>query len=465
MYLAELVEMAIGLVVVFFLVSMASSQILEWASQFLRWRSHDLESAIRGMILNQPVEPSMFSGLTSQIQRLYRRVTRKAPPDEIKGEWIIKQLYEHPLIKPLSKAGMKPSNIPTRSFALALFDTVMTAGTASSRIQAALAVAQDQANNLPGLEQEIQSALAELIRLTGEAVQSSDPIKLGALKQELDQFEKDHPPAKPVLDALLSLCTSTVFDQIKDGLVKLATTNPDLKRTLESLISQVALDVKTGETEIAAARANVETWFDTTMDQLTTLYRNRSKLWAGVVALGLAAVLNIDTLSIATTLWKEPTLRQSVVAYAEKLQPPPASTLDLSQAATPAPAVSSTAALTSTQAIPPAETVDYLNQYLVGLQLPVGGWTTETSKIEQASCAGIQNQPTWAWYIWWNNACQVWTLKDLQSGWSGLLAKLAGWAITALAAAQGAPFWFDILTNLLQLSGKKKPEETAAAAK
>jgi hypothetical protein len=59
----------------------------------------------------------------------------------------------------------------------------------------------------------------------------------------------------------------------------------------------------------------------------------------------------------------------------------------------------------------------------------------------------------------------VLVLKDRQPGLSGFLAKLAGWLITALAAAQGAPFWFDLLNKLLQLrgSGTKPAEQTATA--
>lgn len=481
MYLAELVEVAIGLVVVYFLVSMASSQILEWVSQVLHWRSHDLESAIRGMILNQSVEPRMFSGLAGKVrglaQGVYRRVTGKTAPEH-PAEEIIKRLYGHPLIKPLAKAGIKPASIPARTFALALFDTVMTAGTEASRIQGALAAVQSQVGNLKDVGPQIKPKLDELTKLAGEAVQASDPKKLEDLKQELDQFGKDYPLVKPVLDALLCLETGTAnaaLSQIKDGLATLAVTNPDLKRTLESLMSDVALDVKEGERNIADARTSVETWFNTTMNQLTDLYRRRSKLWAGAVALGLAAILNIDTFSIATALWKEPTLRQSVVAYAEKLEPPPTPVASEPQAArltptapvTPTASVASTvgttATVTQTQPISPAQTVDYLRGYLEGLQLPIGGWTVKGLQVEQPNCAMIQTQPTWVWRVWWNNACQEWSLKDMQPGWEGLFVKLAGWALTALAAAQGAPFWFDVIRNLLQLSGKKTPEETAAA--
>lgn len=76
MYLAELVEVAIGLVVVYFLTSLASSQILEWLAQFLKWRSRDLETAIRGMILNEEIEPRMFSGTPQRLRGFAEWVRR-----------------------------------------------------------------------------------------------------------------------------------------------------------------------------------------------------------------------------------------------------------------------------------------------------------------------------------------------------------------------------------------------------
>ncbi len=54
-----------------------------------------------------------------------------------------------------------------------------------------------------------------------------------------------------------------------------------------------------------------------------------------------------------------------------------------------------------------------------------------------------------------------------QPGWGwGILSKIAGWAITAVAIYLGAPFWFDLLRKAVNLRGSEsKPSATPAATK
>ena len=463
MYLAELVEVAIGLVVVYFLVSMASSQILEWISQLLGWRAQDLETAIRGMILNQPIESRMFSGLVTLVKRLFKQGTPDTPE-----AYLVKQLYDHPLIKPLFGPGrdllggeIKPANIPTRAFALALFDTVMTAGAEASRIQGALATVRNTVSQLPSPDPKVIEQLDNLIKQAAAVIDLNEQALLDKLKPELDGFKAAYPKFQPQIDALLSIDpkkADTALTQFRHSLLGLEARNLNLKRTLESLVSQAALSIEKGEATLATARTNVEAWFDANMDQLTDLYKRRSKLWSGVIALVLAVILNVDTLVIANALWREPSLRQMVVAYAEKLQPPPATT------PTATSAISPTQAMTPTQYISPTVTIMDLEQRLQGLQLPISGWEVKPLGVTQDKCQLVP----WTkdvWGIWWYGDCKGLFLQDLKPGLSGALAKLVGWLITALAAAQGAPFWFDLLNKLLQLrGGEKKPEEKAATA-
>jgi hypothetical protein len=45
-----------------------------------------------------------------------------------------------------------------------------------------------------------------------------------------------------------------------------------------------------------------------------------------------------------------------------------------------------------------------------------------------------------------------WTTRPREQpvGFGDYVSKLVGWLITALAAAQGAPFWFDLLRKITQ---------------
>lgn len=155
--------------------------------------------------------------------------------------------------------------------------------------------------------------------------------------------------------------------------------------------------VTPAEVTIEAARKNVEEWFDHTVDRTTVLYRQHMLRVSLVIALGVTVILNVDTLAIGLNLWHDSPLRQATAAAASKY----------------------------------AEANDLNNpvvvQQLNSLKLPIG-WKITFQPFSAVPGDWI-NQPI--------------GIKDV-------LYKLLGWAITAVAGAQGAPFWFDLLKKLTQ---------------
>ena len=101
MYLQEILEVVIGLVFMWLVLSIAAMSIQEWMGNVFAWRAKALKKSIRGMLTNTE---------------------------------LTKELYKHPLIvslSPTSKSGRKtrlPSYIPSDKFASALFDIVTQAG-------------------------------------------------------------------------------------------------------------------------------------------------------------------------------------------------------------------------------------------------------------------------------------------------------------------------------------------------
>jgi len=115
--LEAILDVAIGAIFMWLILSIATMSIQEWVASYLKWRASDLETAIQRLL-----------------------------GDKVWAE----QLYNHPLIEGLSKkTGQKPSYIPANKFALALFDIVMTAGTQESFIQQRLLAANRELNKAP----------------------------------------------------------------------------------------------------------------------------------------------------------------------------------------------------------------------------------------------------------------------------------------------------------------------------
>lgn len=106
MYLDAILEVAIGLVFSWLVLSLATMQVQEWISTFLSWRAQFLQRAILNMLGD---------------------------------ETLVERFYDHPLIRSISPPGKKPgevrrpSYIPAQRFAAAALDIFFSAGQPSIR--------------------------------------------------------------------------------------------------------------------------------------------------------------------------------------------------------------------------------------------------------------------------------------------------------------------------------------------
>lgn len=183
-------------------------------------------------------------------------------------------------------------------------------------------------------------------------------------------------------------------------------------RTIESLRASVTQipDAKLRTTllnmidsaggDIDAARLKVEHWFDDTMARVTGWYKRMAQKIIFVAGLILCAAVNADTLMIVKELWSDQALRSAMVAQAAQ----------------------------KVQSTNPA---DYLNQ--------------EGSLQQVAVEIRDVNAPP----IGWSRDA-----KDIRI-WPGTVGdqalKVLGILLTSFAIVMGAPFWFDMLNNLINL--------------
>jgi len=101
MFGSEMLEIIIGLVFIYWLLSLLCSGINEMISSFISMRAKDLEKAIRNLL------------------------------DDPKGIGLAKDFFNHSLIKTLKKGERNPSYIPSHAFALTLMDMIAPASLSS----------------------------------------------------------------------------------------------------------------------------------------------------------------------------------------------------------------------------------------------------------------------------------------------------------------------------------------------
>ena len=162
---------------------------------------------------------------------------------------------------------------------------------------------------------------------------------------------------------------------------------------------------------MAATRRSLEAWFDDGMDRVSGWYKRKTQFVLFAIGLVIAVGLNVDSIAIGRTLWISPALRSYSVAAAEQYA--------------------------RTQgAITPKASDDL--SVLESLSLPFG-WNPAKYPWMETRTEGIGSSQ--------------------QFSKTRLLIVVTGWFLTAIAMTLGAPFWFDLLNQIMVIRSTIKPQE------
>jgi hypothetical protein len=464
MNLGAVVEVAIGLIFVWIVLSLATIQIQESINVRLDKRARDMEDAIHEMLANPNLKAQLYDhpiirGLTAK---------KRKEPSRI-PTW----LYRYPILRGFTKEIRKlPSYIPSQQFSLALFEITMTAGTESSLIQQGLLKIRDdlQYNQKMTPQEAVITELNLLIEFARSAAATEAGTAftkktLAALKTRAEELSLKYPELRPLIDAALEEANRRKVEiddllqgkdaprgqdalaSLRQGVAALSVISPEFNQTLNALLLNLEEYVSEKESRLAKARQNVEKWFDDSMDRVSGVFKRESQRIALFIGLGIALLLNVDSISLTSYLWREPSIRAAVVANAERLTTSPASN---GQPGTPQ----------------PVQVQDLVDQF-TELKLPVG-WTlrAKDDPLFMADNSGnamaCQPIPGGAAYFgipfydyrltsyipFIQDKCLTTSQPDRSTN---IFVKLFGIFLTAVAARQGAPFWFDVLKKAVNL--------------
>jgi hypothetical protein len=174
--------------------------------------------------------------------------------------------------------------------------------------------------------------------------------------------------------------------------------NEGLRRTLLPLIEYAEIIEVDPDKRVAQVRHNIDQWYLTTIDRASGWYKNRVQKIGLVVGFLVAILLNADTINIIQILWTDTAVSQGLVESAQ----------DLAQQTAP---------------LAPSDVTKKLST----VNFPLG-WSS------------LRNSDG---FLDFKNANLGTPL--------GVLSKLMGLLITALAISVGSSIWFDILNRLINL--------------
>jgi hypothetical protein len=183
------------------------------------------------------------------------------------------------------------------------------------------------------------------------------------------------------------------------------------------LIRAVLIASDHADNDLSKVGENLQTWFDSSMERVSGWYKRTTHFWLLGIGLVLAIGLNVNTFRIADGLWRDKTLRETLVTRAA--------------------AVAQDTAYQHTLRDSSSRSTDLRKTLgdLQALTLPIG-WS-DTAKREAAA---------------------NWRAGGGSFALYALLA-LLGYLLTALAVTLGAPFWFDLLNKFMVIRSTVKPHE------
>jgi hypothetical protein len=392
---------AIGLVFVFLTASLICTAALEWISNRLNMRGEYLLRGLREMLDIPPSTPHAEAGADDA-----------AEPQE--------------------------TSSPSRSGFTGGLATKKARRQELNRLSTEGALLADRLRTAPKENFRPQDFLADLVLahpivavLHRPARPGVDPEATtlrsrGASGMRLASYVSAQTFASAVIDLLLpdptdKLHTARLYDRVER-----------LHASVPARAALLAL-IRDAEGDGGRFRHGLERWYDEQMGRVSGWYKRWAQLSLLFLGAMLAVVMNLDTLEIGRTLYRDEPVRQAVVAQALDTAGCPDSPQDAREECL-------------------AAQLDVLRE----LPLPVG-WDLERAGADCRRHNGDSNCRPWEWpgFAW----------HTVQGGGADdAVLKLLGWLLTAAAISFGAPFWFDAIGKLGSLrTAGRRPGDRAGA--
>jgi hypothetical protein len=337
-----------------------------------------------------------------------------------------------------------------------LFDIVITAGTESSLIQQGILKIRDDLQKDAKIP--VDKAIIVELNLLADLARSAASTEAGTaftkntlalLKKRAEDFALKYPDLSPLIEAALDEAKTRkadiddllkhkqvprgddAFTGLERGVAALSVISPEFNQTLNALLLNIGEYISGGETKLAKSRKYVEKWFDDSMDRVSGVFKRYSQTMALLIGFIVALLLNVDSINLTLYLWREPAIRQALAQSAANFEIPQQQQVESN----------------------PAQALQDFTDQFSGLSLPVG-WVINESTGTAVADINCQLFPgdkqAFGIPVIGTNKCVAPPTSNNQNN---ILLKLIGIFITAMAARQGAPFWFDLLKRAVNLRG------------
>ncbi|MEA5554189.1 hypothetical protein VB713_24955 [Anabaena cylindrica UHCC 0172] len=502
MRLPFILDVALGLIFIYLILSLLASEIQELISTLLQWRATHLKKSIE-ILLAGDVDDSETQEVIDLVNKIYRNPLIKSINQEAKGffsilprriTWFVadktrsirKSIAKSPKNeKTFDQEHSAPSYIPAATFAATLIEElklptiihnltevrlekfknqhlqeverILTRSLRQIEIaELSTHVTQDIKDDFGDLKTEYTNIVADFKNNKFDIDTSVNQMK-DSLENYIDNFQANIDEENQVLietsQRLRAFCKHT-FSNIEEAIiigglkpninevVQLMNTSnvvykemktaikdednqtyqtihqlmdnlpPVIRENIETIAKRAKYSAKTTEEGINILRLEIENSFDSSMQRAGGVYKRNAKGVAILIGILLAFGANADTFHIIDRLSKDTVLREVIVYKATQTLEQQSNSSNLSNIDT--------------------------KQILEEVNFPIG-WTSDNLK-EQLGWKAIKI-----------------------NGWPviNVLRMIFGWLVSGIAIAMGAPFWFDLLSKVMNVRNSGKSPKSA----
>ncbi|AUB34584.1 hypothetical protein COO91_00413 [Nostoc flagelliforme CCNUN1] len=289
MTLPVVVDITIGLVFIYLILSLIASEIQELISTSLQWRAKHLKNSIELLLAGgSETEESDITKSKKLVDKLYTDPLINTLNQQAK-EKIEKQFRE--LSKSIDKKGLGekqsgPSYLPSETFAITLLDTLKI---------------PQLINHVKHPSEETKTNLHMILAFYKE-------LKIGVNNRNSEEYKTIQTIYGDIDQKFIDFVNKDLPDDVPDNLIK----------SLAVIAQRSRIKISDLTQEMNQFQNEIETWFDRSMDRASGVYKRNAKGVAILIGISVAIFTNTDTFHLVSRLSQDSAIRSAITQSASQ---------------------------------------------------------------------------------------------------------------------------------------------------
>jgi GTPase SAR1 family protein len=502
-------DIATGLIFIYLILSLLTSELQELLSTVLQWRADHLKKSIEVLLngnnsddpseqqfanalYNTPLLQSLnqeakgpiakfFRSITQGIGRAYRNITstrnvfygQQSGPSYIPSESfaaaLLQKLDLDAINQKISESSLKSFSREKIALLQEIIDAIRTSVGDDTLLESELTVLKrnltdiydDLINRRTTLAISIDNATRQLIQfvdntstalIEDERCQNIIRQRIPYLRQAIF-LRKLEPTISEVVSMVLDNQQS-IPPHLADIIERIRQENPNipqhLKQNLLLLSQQAQLKAQGLEDGVRQLEKEVGNWFDRSMERASGVYKRNAKGVAILIGFIVAVATNTDTFHIVNRLSKDTVLRSTISQAANQVVAQTSQPSGRLSGINPTTLPPGNGSSDFTQQIPPTTETPGITSAEVPIQQDLEDVKTAVNNVLE----GLPLPIGW-------NAININDQTAKEKGWPvPYLRRMLGWFISGIALSMGASFWFDLLGKVMRVRNSGKANDS-----